>query len=812
MSTLAASSTSAFGSASPGGFTGFTGPLELPRPYGFTATSTTPHMTTTQQQAAALVDALTKKPGSSSSPIDTTTPPRFRSVTASASILPSAASGPFGSALASSGAASIASSMTRDSSGAGQGGDGISHSHSHSQSASMQQELPSTFDAALSQSHSFGSNASAHTSFNTTFPSADESNLTSASSVGSRAAQKGKMLYSSQSALQRVQSQAAPFTSTPQRQMAFHERIDALAVRGQAFDHGQQGQALITSSSHILQEQGSRSLPPEPTENSILRQENAELRQMVDSLIREMAAMEEVHREQANTSVGILGGADMERQGASVGGSSQFRASPAPARLAENDAFDPTSPRFRGAGLPPSKLDEAQLRIDTSVPSVTDVLPPQLHAMLMKRGSPFQPSSSASNISTKAYTDVSARSAPSPAAATSQFSGLPGPSAIAPPGGDRWGALRATGSANLPSAGSGARRTRASGPILRNGSVDTLVHSVLDSRVSQDASIALQQQLKQSDPARCDVIIDAMKPLLLQLAQDKHGNFLVQRAISVRPALVWDLKGKYVQLALSQFGCHVVLRMLDEPEDVKRAIVEELLREHLMETLSARTAVHIWQKALEIRWNDATFRARLFEQLNSTLRGKWSEFVMQETGSIICQNIFESADRAEKEECIQELLQHVPDCAQNQWGVWVIQHLIDHGDTVHRHAVFTRLLDSAVQLTMSQFGQKAIMTALKTSDPAFMVPYVDLLCSRDESSQTAISSSRRSVLIDIACTPQGFNVVTQLLTNVNNEQRERLIATVRRNSVFLKGSKAGLKVHTLCGESSTVCLCSNSHG
>lgn len=30
------------------------------------------------------------------------------------------------------------------------------------------------------------------------------------------------------------------------------------------------------------------------------------------------------------------------------------------------------------------------------------------------------------------------------------------------------------------------------------------------------------------------------------------------------------------------------------------------------------------------------------------------------------------------------------------------------------------------------------------------------------------------------------------------EVREKIISTVRKNSVFLKGSKTGLKVHQLC--------------
>jgi hypothetical protein len=114
------------------------------------------------------------------------------------------------------------------------------------------------------------------------------------------------------------------------------------------------------------------------------------------------------------------------------------------------------------------------------------------------------------------------------------------------------------------------------------------------------------------------------------------------------------------------------------------------------------------------------------------------------------------------------------------------------------------------------------MSALKSPDQQFLNAYLDVLCDREGASGTvgataASSSHRRSVLVDVASAPQGLQIVTlvrraasstpaacsphpQLLTSVSNEQRERIIRTVRKNSVFLKGSKAGLKVHQLCGE------------
>lgn len=59
--------------------------------------------------------------------------------------------------------------------------------------------------------------------------------------------------------------------------------------------------------------------------------------------------------------------------------------------------------------------------------------------------------------------------------------------------------------------------------------VELLVAKALGAR-SQDASITLQQLLKTGTNARKTEIIQAMTPHILRLSDDKHGNFLVQRA------------------------------------------------------------------------------------------------------------------------------------------------------------------------------------------------------------------------------------------------------------------------------------------
>ncbi|SPO30164.1 uncharacterized protein UTRI_06003 [Ustilago trichophora] len=317
----------------------------------------------------------------------------------------------------------------------------------------------------------------------------------------------------------------------------------------------------------------------------------------------------------------------------------------------------------------------------------------------------------------------------------------------------------------------------------------TLVSMILEKR-GQEASLLLQQQLKSGNPERQDEILQAICARIVSLSHDRHGNFLVQGAIESRPETAMHLKGAFVELTMSQFGCHVVQKALEGEETVREAVTEELLGSRLDQTLTSRHSIHVWQRILETEWTRPQFREQIFASINRQLKGRWARTARQETGSIICQNIFESAQPAEKAQCMQEVLEELDECATNQWGVWVVQHIIEHGAEEERRAALRGLVRSASKLTLSQYGQKAVMSGLKTGEGQFLQDYVDVMCHS--------SQPRRPPLIDVCLAAHGMQIVTQLLTTVDQKTRDRIISTVRRNSVFLKGSKAGMKVHQLC--------------
>jgi Pumilio-family RNA binding repeat len=161
----------------------------------------------------------------------------------------------------------------------------------------------------------------------------------------------------------------------------------------------------------------------------------------------------------------------------------------------------------------------------------------------------------------------------------------------------------------------------------------------------QQASLFLQQKLKLASPAQKHEIVDAIVRHCYPLMINRFGNFLVQRCFEYgtkdqMEAIANCILGNVVALSTDMFGCHVIQKAFDcVNEDCKAAMVKELLC-RIPETVSHRFACHVWQKLLEIRWLGAP--PVVMKYVNDSLKGRWTEVALGETGSLVVQNIFEN--------------------------------------------------------------------------------------------------------------------------------------------------------------------------
>ncbi|KAF8948092.1 hypothetical protein BGZ47_006500 [Haplosporangium gracile] len=359
----------------------------------------------------------------------------------------------------------------------------------------------------------------------------------------------------------------------------------------------------------------------------------------------------------------------------------------------------------------------------------------------------------------------------------------------------------------------------------------------------QQASIHLQQKLKTSPPDQKLQIIDAILTTssAYPLMSNRFGNFLIQRCFefgspSQIDALAQAMRGNILTLACDPFGCHVVQKALDNvEEDCKARIVTEMFR-RIRETIVHRYACHVWQKIFEIRWTDAP--PAVMTYVNSAIVGRWAGVAVDETGSLVVQNIFENCAEHDKRPVLNEILQSVTSIAKGQWGNWVIQHILEHGSPADRATVTQKILEDAVSLSLDQYASKVVEKTLRmaatlfnstasitaasaastansatatttpvtptpTGPPTIAINGTIISLTQEEVigqyihivSTNSLSQDRpRIPLIDIAADQYGNYIIQYILTNAVQKHRETCAGLIKRHMVSLRGSKYGQKV------------------
>ncbi|POW13447.1 hypothetical protein PSHT_07689 [Puccinia striiformis] len=354
----------------------------------------------------------------------------------------------------------------------------------------------------------------------------------------------------------------------------------------------------------------------------------------------------------------------------------------------------------------------------------------------------------------------------------------------------------------------------------------------------QQASIFMQQKLKQSALTQSAGVeknpIDSLqtrhteKPrqeitrlvieYSLELMTNRFGNFLVSRAIEhatseERLELAERIGGQIVTLAQDTFATHCLQKMIDVDEEgenhVRRMVSQELLKKK--ETVTHKSAGHVWARLLSVgggssstislstgngkatglnQYGDGAGKSGGLERsLNELLKGEWAATAKDEVGSLIVQSVLENWNEAAKADVVEELLADIYSCAVQQWGNFVILHLIEHSTGAIQKKLFERLTETqlACELSIDNFGAKAIEKVLKVSgmESRIVEDYVKSICEYGHG---------RPALIDIACHQAGAQVLTLLFTSAPIAIRDLMIQTVRRNGVTMKSSKAGSKI------------------
>ncbi|KAM3189755.1 hypothetical protein ACQJBY_068176 [Aegilops geniculata] len=323
---------------------------------------------------------------------------------------------------------------------------------------------------------------------------------------------------------------------------------------------------------------------------------------------------------------------------------------------------------------------------------------------------------------------------------------------------------------------------------------------IVDFSADQHGSRFIQQKLENCTAEEKAAVFAEVLPHASSLMTDVFGNYVIQKFFEhgtpeQRRDLAAKLAGHVVPLSLQMYGCRVIQKALEVMElDQKIDLVCEL-DGNIMRCVRDQNGNHVIQKCIEcVPTEHIGF-------VVSAFRGQVASLSMHPYGCRVIQRVLEHCGGDSRGQCIiDEILQSACILAQDQYGNYVTQHVVEKGKSHERAQIISKLAGQVVTMSQNKFASNVIEKCFQHGDIAER----DLLI-REIVEQTDGNDTLLAMMKD-----QYANYVVQkILETCNDEQRELLVSRVKGHLQALRkytyGKHIASRVEQLCGEGDAEC-------
>ncbi|PSS09419.1 Pumilio 1 like [Actinidia chinensis var. chinensis] len=241
---------------------------------------------------------------------------------------------------------------------------------------------------------------------------------------------------------------------------------------------------------------------------------------------------------------------------------------------------------------------------------------------------------------------------------------------------------------------------------------------VVEFSIDQYGSRFIQQKLETATTEEKNMVFEEIIPQALTLMTDVFGNYVIQKffehgMVSLRRELASKLLGNVLTLSLQMYGCRVIQKAIEVVDlDQKIKMVEEL-DGHITRCVRDQNGNHVIQKCIEcvpeehIQFIVSTF----FDQVVT--------FSTHPYGCRVIQRILEHCrDPMTQSKVMDEVLGSVSMLAQDQYGNYVVQHVLEHGQPHKRSTIIKELAGKIVQMSQQKFASNVVEKCLTFCGPS----------------------------------------------------------------------------------------------
>ncbi|KAK1415547.1 hypothetical protein QVD17_31330 [Tagetes erecta] len=244
-----------------------------------------------------------------------------------------------------------------------------------------------------------------------------------------------------------------------------------------------------------------------------------------------------------------------------------------------------------------------------------------------------------------------------------------------------------------------------------------IVGHVVEFSADQFGSRFIQQKLETATIEEKDMVFNEIMPQAYSLMTDVFGNYVVQKffehgnAAQVRE-LADQLTGHVLTLSLQMYGCRVIQKAIEVVDlDQQTQMVTEL-DGHVMRCVRDQNGNHVIQKCIECVPENA------IHFIISTFYDQVVTLSTHPYGCRVIQRVLEHCHDPKTQTLVMdEILKSINMLAQDQYGNYVIQHVLEHGKPHERKCIIDQLTGQIVQMSQQKFASNVVEKCLTFGTP-----------------------------------------------------------------------------------------------
>ncbi|KAL6144324.1 hypothetical protein ACLB2K_055018 [Fragaria x ananassa] len=288
--------------------------------------------------------------------------------------------------------------------------------------------------------------------------------------------------------------------------------------------------------------------------------------------------------------------------------------------------------------------------------------------------------------------------------------------------------------------------------------------------VDQHGSRFIQQKLEHcSDEDKASVFKEVL-PTASRLMTDVFGNYVIQKFFEYgtpeqKKELADQLSGQMLPLSLQMYGCRVIQKALEVIEvDQKTKLVHELDGQ-VMKCVRDQNGNHVIQKCIEC------IPTEKIEFIISSFQGEVATLSTHPYGCRVIQRVLERCSDELQGQCVvDEILESAYVLAQNQYGNYVTQHVLERGKPYERSQIISKLIGKIVQLSQHKYASNVIEKCLEHGDVAERKIMIDEIIGQLEENDNLLPMMK----------DQFANYVIQKVLETSNEKQRKILLSLIR--------------------------------